>query len=169
MVQVWVKPTVSHTVAGAGPQVPTQVGGGGVLTHVGLVSVPVAFCVVLSHWFVCVYATPSQIVDGSGSQCAETFKKQVGCPQDMPAITSPATIAGHMSTPHSHTSVAHGQPPPDASSIQWSPSRFVCSPVGDAAMYRACLVVSDSNRNRHIPEISGGDNVLRPAAHVRYD
>ena len=168
VVQVWVKPTVAHAVAGAGPHAPAQVGGATVLEHVELASAPVAFRVPPSHWFVCAYETPSQIVDGSGSQCAGRSAKQAGRPQDMPSTRSPAAIAGTMSAPHSHASAAAGQPPPEASSTQWSPKAFLCSPVGAAATYRRCFVASDSKRNRHPSVISAGETP-RPAAHFRYD
>ena len=167
--QVWVNVVPLHAVDGAGPQLPPHVGGGGLPEQPGVVSVPTAFCVAPLHRFVCVYETPSQMVDGSGSQCAARFEKHAGRPQDVPAITSPAASVGHISAPHSHASVAHGQPPPAASSTQWSPRRFVCSPVGDAVTYRRCVVLSDSNRYRQAAVISPRPAAFSCSAQFRYE
>lgn len=128
--QVWVKVTPWHSVAGSGPHVPPQ-SGGGVVEQVALRSVPVAGRVELSQRFVCVNAVASQTVDTSGPQCEARVEKQLGVPHSRPSIVSPATSGGAMSGVHSQPSPAAGQPPGGVSSIQTSPRRFVCSPVGD--------------------------------------
>ena len=165
-VAVWVRAGVAtqlcvnvvplQTVLTSGVQAPPTHVVGGVVTQVALGSVPMAVWVLPSHEFVWVYEVASQIVEGSGPQCVERAAKHAGLPQETPSITSPVASGGHMSL-HSHASVAHGQPPPGASSIHKSPHRFVRSPGGGAAAaYRARCVVSDSNRNRHASAISGG-------------